>query len=206
VAPTGILAGNNVCSGSQVTLTVSGGSLGTGASWVWYSGPNHTGAFGKGMSMVTQSPTSTTTYYVRAEGPCNNTADASVTVNVHSTPAVSVSIAGGSSSTLKKATCDAGGQDRGVFTATPLGDTNITSIVWWVRYNNDPDLGPQQVQSGGRILVISNNGRTLSAVPQDSITIWCEVTATCASGSITSNQAMYLVPTYDDAGNCTEVP
>ena len=38
-APTGIGASANpICPGASTTLTVQGGSLGTGAVWKWYSG------------------------------------------------------------------------------------------------------------------------------------------------------------------------
>ncbi len=73
---------NPVPSGSSTTLSVSGGSLGTGASWTWYQGGCGSGSsLGTGSS-ITVSPSSQTTYYVRAEGTCNTTSCASVTVNV----------------------------------------------------------------------------------------------------------------------------
>ena len=89
--PTGItLSGTTpICSGTQTKLTVSGGSLGAGASWVWYTNSSHTGAIGTGAS-ITVSPASTTTYFVRAEGPCSNTSDASQSVSVYPPPQVTV--------------------------------------------------------------------------------------------------------------------
>lgn len=87
-APTGASASPNpVCSGSSVTLIKSGGSLGTGASWEWYSGSCGGTPVGSGSS-ITVYPTSTTTYYVRAEGDCNTTSCASVTVMVENIPPV----------------------------------------------------------------------------------------------------------------------
>ncbi len=81
---------NPACTGQTVTLSCSGGSLGTGASWVWYS--DGCGAAGGGTYVGTGNPfsftpstTGTFTYYVRAEGPpCNPTncvSTAVVTVN-----------------------------------------------------------------------------------------------------------------------------
>jgi hypothetical protein len=85
-APTSASASvNPVNSGSSTTLSRSGGSLGTGASWVWYSGSCGGSNVGTGTS-VSVSPTSTTTYYVRAEGSCGNTTCASVTVTVNTPP------------------------------------------------------------------------------------------------------------------------
>jgi len=77
-----------------VTLSVSGGSLGTGARWVWYTSPPPSTAgsgVGTGDSLPNVSPASTTKYYVRAEGTCKITAAASIDVTVYTPPQVSVS-------------------------------------------------------------------------------------------------------------------
>lgn len=85
-APSGASANPNpVCPGYSATLTESGGSLGTGASWKWYSGSCGGTYVGSGSS-ISVSPSSTTTYYVRAEGDCNITSCASVTVTITSKP------------------------------------------------------------------------------------------------------------------------
>lgn len=73
---------NPVPSGSSTTLSVSGGSLGDGASWTWYQGSCGSGSSVGTGSSISVSPTSQTTYYVRAEGTCNTTSCASVTVDV----------------------------------------------------------------------------------------------------------------------------
>ncbi|KAA2238368.1 hypothetical protein F0L74_19225, partial [Chitinophaga agrisoli] len=90
VAPIGIEARvSQVCVRDTVTLKVIGGTLGTGAQWVWYTGS--CGApgtqVGTGPS-ITRTITSTTTFYVRAEstGPCGNTTCASTTVTVFAQP------------------------------------------------------------------------------------------------------------------------
>ncbi len=67
--------------GDPSTLTVSGGSLGAGAQWVWYTGGCGGTQVGVGSS-IDVYPTATTTYYVRAEGTCNQTPCVSVTVYV----------------------------------------------------------------------------------------------------------------------------
>jgi uncharacterized protein (TIGR02145 family) len=85
VAPTAATASSTtVGSGTSVTLNVSGGSLGTAASWKWYSGTCGGTLVGTGAS-ISVAPTVTTTYYVRAEGTCNTTTCAAVTVTVQST-------------------------------------------------------------------------------------------------------------------------
>jgi len=81
--PTGATATTSpICLGASTDISVVGGSLGTGASWKWYAGGCANGAsIGTGAS-IPVSPTVTTTYYVRAEGDCNNTLCASVVVTV----------------------------------------------------------------------------------------------------------------------------
>ncbi len=83
VAPTGALAStNNICPGSAVTLNAQGGTLGDGANWQWYQGSCGGIYIGSGNGLVV-NPNTTTTYFVRAEGNCNNTACQSVTVFVN---------------------------------------------------------------------------------------------------------------------------
>lgn len=66
--------------GESTTLSVAGGSLGTGANWEWYSldcGVTHVGT---GSSINLIPPSLPIEYFVRAEGDCNVTECASVTV------------------------------------------------------------------------------------------------------------------------------
>jgi len=82
-APTAISGTTTVCSGTSTTLTASGGTAGTGATFQWYAGGCGTGSvLGTGAS-ITVTPTSTTTYYVRRTNTCNTTACFSTTVTVH---------------------------------------------------------------------------------------------------------------------------
>ena len=78
---TSSIAGNSICTGNNITLTVNGGFLGTVAQWQWYSRSCGGTAAGTGSS-ITVTPSTTTTYYVRAEGSCNNTICRSIVVNV----------------------------------------------------------------------------------------------------------------------------
>ena len=73
---------NNICPGVSVGLGITGGSLGTNASWKWYTGACGTTLVGTGTTL-TVTPTVTTTYYVRAEGDCNNTGCQQVTVTIN---------------------------------------------------------------------------------------------------------------------------
>lgn len=70
------------CLGGNTNLTVAGGTIGTGADYVWYTGGCGSGApIGAGTT-INVSPTVTTTYFVRLEGNCNNTNCQTVTVTV----------------------------------------------------------------------------------------------------------------------------
>ncbi len=94
IAPTGItLTNDNTCSGTSKVLTVVGGSLGDGASWEWYTDAGFTASAGSGIS-ITVDPLVSTTYYVRAEGDCNNTNAVSrlVTVLVPSTDPTGINL------------------------------------------------------------------------------------------------------------------
>ncbi len=86
VAPTSATATpSTICSGSSSTLSASGGSAGTGATFHWYSGSCGGTSVGTGTSLSV-SPTSTTTYYGRYidPSPCSDsTACVSVTVTVN---------------------------------------------------------------------------------------------------------------------------
>ncbi len=76
---------STVCAGVATTLTETGGSLGAGAIYNWYSGSCGGTLVGTGPS-ISVSPSSTTNYYVRAQGTCNTTACAMVTVTANQVP------------------------------------------------------------------------------------------------------------------------
>jgi gliding motility-associated-like protein len=78
-----------LCAGSSVTLTVEGGTLGTGANWIWYADNCGGASIGSGPTLTT-TVTKTTTYYVRAEsaGACSATSCVSVVVTVVDQPPV----------------------------------------------------------------------------------------------------------------------
>ncbi|MFE3846811.1 PKD-like domain-containing protein [Flavobacterium sp. LB3P45] len=117
VAPTSVnISASPICNGSSITLTQTGGSLGTGASWKWYSDAGFTTSVGNSAAAnasLTLNPTTTTTYYLRAESstgaPCaaNVSATGSVTIIVNQSSVAPTSLIGlpnticnGSSTTL----------------------------------------------------------------------------------------------------------
>jgi len=94
-APVGATASADpLCSGDSTVLMVTGGALGLGADWQWYSGSCGGTFVGTGDSLSV-FPAATTTYYVRAEGGCDTTTCASITITMNSastTPTVSASV------------------------------------------------------------------------------------------------------------------
>ncbi|SEW47078.1 hypothetical protein SAMN05428988_6599, partial [Chitinophaga sp. YR573] len=93
-APTGVTVGTpSICDTGSTILTVVGGDLGkkangsADAKWKWYAGACGGTAIDSGASIAVHGISATTTYYVRAEGTCGNTACASGTVTVYTKPA-----------------------------------------------------------------------------------------------------------------------
>ena len=81
-APTDIIASDTIiCAGDLVSLNASGGLLGTGASWHWYSGTCGGTSVASGSSIVV-NPSVTTDYFLRAEGNCDTTTCVNVTISV----------------------------------------------------------------------------------------------------------------------------
>ena len=79
-APTSITSSVALATpGTNFTLSVNGGLLGTGASWKWYTNSCGGTLVGTGAS-ISVSQNVNTTYYVRAEGTCNPTACASISI------------------------------------------------------------------------------------------------------------------------------
>ena len=107
VAPDSITASHDsVCPGGSAALYVNGGSLGTGATWTWYTGGCGSVSVGTGDTLIV-NPTISTTYYVRGEGTCGNSACMSFTVylKTESTDPISIdapssSVCGSGSMTL----------------------------------------------------------------------------------------------------------
>lgn len=83
------------CAGLPFNITVNGGSLGTGATRHWYNGNcGGTVASSSTGATITIAPTTTTTYFCRYEGDCNNTNCAQFTCNVVPQPDATVTPSG----------------------------------------------------------------------------------------------------------------
>jgi len=165
VAPTSITGVNTLCPLGSTTLSVNGGALGTGAQWVWYSGSCGGTLVGTGNS-ITVSPASTTTYYVRAEGTCNNTTCASSTVTVNTNSTAPGSVGGTSNICL------------GQSTMLSVNGGSLGSGAQWYWY------------TGGCGTTLVGSGATLTVTPTTSTTYYVRAegtcnTTTCASLGVT---------------------
>ena len=119
--PTSITAtATTACAGDAVQLTVNGGSLGTNAQWFWYIGSCGGQVVGVG-STITVNPLSTANYYVRAEGPCNETLCTDILINVTAAPTVSFN------NITSPTAC---GSADGTITAVAGGGTPPYTFTW----------------------------------------------------------------------------
>jgi len=89
---------NNVCPGTAVSISTTGFTLGTGATYSWYTGSGGTGTnLGTSIPMNV-SPTTTTTYYMYVTGNCN-TLEESITVTVADTTNPTITCPGNTNET-----------------------------------------------------------------------------------------------------------
>lgn len=166
-APSAVSISPNPTCGGSATATVIGGSLGTGASWNWYSGSCGGTFVGTGSS-ISGSPGSTTTYFVRAQGNCNTTACASATVTVQ-TPSTAPSSASASTNPL----CGGGS------TTLSVGGGSLGTGASWNWYAGS--CGGTFVGTGSSISVSPGTTTTYFVRAQGT----CNTTA-CASVTVTS--------------------
>ncbi|MBI2967371.1 MAG: T9SS type A sorting domain-containing protein [Bacteroidetes bacterium] len=189
-------APSTLCNGSSTTITVSGGALGSGAAWKWYSGSCGGIPEGVGPSIIV-SPAVTNTYYVRAEGVCNTTACVSTTVTVNQNPTVSLS--------QTNITCN--GLCNGSVTATPSGGTAPYTYNW---SNSGVTQTINALCTGTyTVTVTDNKGCTVTSnatVTQPSILVTTNSVAnvTCngqCDGALTTNPSGGIPPyTYNWTG------
>jgi len=229
-APTSISGSTSICTGGSTTLTQVGGNLANGAEYKWYSGSCGGTLVGTGNSFTTPVLTSSTLYYVRAEGTCNTTGCASTTVTVSSQPTASaggsqticvgstavVSGASSSNGTIAWTENGAGSITSGAATLTPTytsaaGDAGNT-VTLTMTVSNSPCSAATATytvvvkaqpaaSAGGSQAICAGSTATVSGASSSNGTIaWTENGA----GSITSGAAT-LTPTYTsaagDAGN-----
>jgi len=161
--PTSILAGNtNLCPGQSTTLTVGGGSLGTGATWEWYTGSCGGTAVGTG-NAISVTPSANTTYFVRAEGSCGNSncATTMITVGVGAADPTSATV-------INNNICP--GDVSQIFVTGGVLPTGYT----WVWYTGACGAIPVGV------------GDTISVTPTADETYYVRATGTCGNTNCTS--------------------
>ncbi|WP_369765556.1 Ig-like domain-containing protein [Flavobacterium sp. WC2429] len=174
VAPTTISGITTICNGQSTTLTVNGGTLGTGAMAEWFSGSCNGIAVGTGNS-ITVSPISNTTYYVRYNGSCNVTSCASTAVIVNSVPVPTVSIGVSPGSNICAGTSV-------TFTANPTNGGTSPLYQWKINGTN--------IGSNSSTATFTSS----SLVNTDKVTVVLTSNATCAAPvNATSNQITMTV-------------
>ncbi|OFY97077.1 MAG: hypothetical protein A2491_13525 [Bacteroidetes bacterium RIFOXYC12_FULL_35_7] len=184
-----------ICSGNSSTLSLSGGSLGSGASWQWYSGSCGGTSVGSGAS-ISVSPTSSTTYYVRAEGTCNNSACADVTVNVNSNLPISVSVNADQTTICPGMTV--------IFTATPTNEGSSPVYQWYLNGNpvgtNSDTYSNASLSNNDQVYcTLNSNASCATGNPATSNTVIITVNANLtASVSISSNDTLICPGTTVD--------
>ena len=122
IAPTSAISNTTlICAVSgSINLSAAGGTLGAGAVYRWYTGSCGGNLIGTGVTLNNVFVNSTTTYFVRAEGTCNTTTCASVTVVVSPRIVVEVTVAPNTGATPAMPTTI-------VATVSPAGNYNY---VW----------------------------------------------------------------------------
>lgn len=180
--------------GSPVTLSKSGGSLGTGASWFWYTGGCGTNSLGAGSgtngSLVVY-PTVTTTYWVMAVGTCfnpscncNNTTCVSTTVTVCTPPTTpSNAYANGSTGTV---TVEQG--DPLILTQSG-GNLGSGSNSTWVWYSGN--CGPPASSLNG---TGTNGYLDLTGLPQGNYTFFVRGESSCGTPSSCKYVNVDIIP------------
>ncbi|MEN2402063.1 T9SS sorting signal type C domain-containing protein [Flavobacterium sp. MC2016-06] len=185
-APTGITGTTTICNGSSTTLTVAGGSLGTGATVQWFTGSCGGTSAGTGNS-ITVSPTTNTIYYVRYSGTCNTTTCANVTVNV--TPTNTVTTASSTPNVCINTAITA-------VTLTSVGATGIS---------NDGVSGANGLPAGVSATWASNQ-ITISGTPTASGTFTYSIPLTGGCGSVNAAGTITVNPIVTPSVTITSTP
>lgn len=174
VAPTNITGITTICNGDSTTLTLVGGTSGTGGTAQWFSGSCGGTLLGTGNS-ISVSPTTTTNYFVRYSGTCNTTTCASVIVNVNNVHTITLQPA------ISQTTCSGSSVSFSINTAG-----TVSSYQW---YNGTTMLTNTGAISGANTATLTINAVALSDVSSN---YYCEVTGPCAA-KLNSNNAELIV-------------
>lgn len=180
--PVNITGTATICNGASTTLTVNGGTLGTGANWEWYTGSCGTGTHAGTGSSVAVSPTSNTTYYALAEGGCNTTTCASLPVDV-----TTISADAGTAQTM----CTG---DSVTLTVTGTG-----SYLWSVGGLTTSSIVVKPAVSTTYTVTVTNGSCTAQDTVNVNVTSFADATIT-TSGTLCTGQVPFALSAVDAGG------
>ena len=159
-APTSITGTLVVCSGTNTTLTATGGTLGTGASYEWGTGStvgSNVISGATGVSYTTPNLSTATTYWVRRKdpAPCNTTTNAA-TATVTIKPNVWVGTTNSDWNTLTNWTCKIPGINEDVIFSTSPNPTNDLIL------DTDRTIGSLTNNSDKALIIPTSKALTIS--------------------------------------------
>lgn len=149
VAPDRIIGDTIVCKGGKTTLTVSGGSLGIKANWVWYVESCNGKRVGQGESIIVNVEKKST-YYVRAEGGKNPTKCVKTTVDVTNYSTAPLQII----SSQLNPVCEGEVMEFSLVGGELARDAN------WVWY--DGTCSGKKIGTGSQLKIVAKNSKSIS--------------------------------------------
>ncbi|HLP18758.1 MAG TPA: LamG-like jellyroll fold domain-containing protein, partial [Chitinophagales bacterium] len=194
VAPTTLSAApTQVCAGSSVTLTQTGGTLGTGATWEWHTNNSYTALVSTSTSanaQITVTPaTGVTTYWLRAVNtlgytctPVTNGPAGGVAVTVTGIPAAPTSVTVSPTIICASATAN-------------LNATSAGNVIRWYT-----------VASGGSPVGTSASGANFAVNPATTTTYYAEAYAGSLCPSPTRTAVTLTVHTIPVVTTATVTP
>jgi gliding motility-associated-like protein len=181
--PAGITGTAAICEGSSTTLSISGGSLGSGANWEWYAGSCGSGTHVGSGASITVSPVTSTNYYAISQGGCNTTTCVSLPVNVTNTGADA-----GSGQTL----CVG---DSVILTASGTG-----SFLWNYNSLTTPSILVKPITTTTYTVTVTNG----SCSSQDTVTVHVTNNANAtitSTGTFCTAQAPFILGSVNSGGS-----
>ena len=198
IAPTSLSASvSSICNGSTTTLTQNGGTLGTGATWKWYSDNTYSTLVGTGSGAtgsLSVTPSSSTTYYARSE---NGTSPCSATVS-DNTKSVTVSVTAAISGVTQPSDWSScSGNATSVTVGSP---SNVAGYHWQVNTGS----GFNDISNGG----VYSNATTATLNISDpagfnGYSYQCVLNGTSPCSNVTSSAATLSVTSAPDVSNFT---
>lgn len=178
--PTTITGTTTICNGGSTVLTQSGGSLGAGANYYWYSGSCGGASVGSG-NAITVNPTSNTTYYVQAIGTCNTVPAACVNTTVTVRPTPSATISGNTT------VCQGS-------TSPNITFSNPTALPVTVTYNINGGSSSTVSVGAGTSATVAASTSTAGTFTYNLVSVAYQSSPAC-SATISGSAAVTVLPT-----------